>query len=47
MNEQSSPPRAPKVVPNLADYPHRATDTIRYADLDPQGSASLVKTVKV
>jgi acyl-CoA thioester hydrolase len=24
-------------VANLADYPHRVTDIIRYADLDPQG----------
>src|SRR5262249_49288310 len=29
--------RPQKPAPNLADYPHRATDTIRYADLDPQG----------
>jgi len=29
--------RPPKVTPKLDDYPHRATDTIRYADLDPQG----------
>ena len=29
--------RPPKVTPRLDDYPHRTTDTIRYADLDPQG----------
>lgn len=36
MNEQpAAKPRKP--VPQLADYPHRVTDIIRYADLDPQG----------
>ena len=35
MNEQSAKPRKP--VPQLADYPHRVKDIIRYADLDPQG----------
>ncbi len=35
MNEQSARPRQP--VPQLADCPHRVTDIIRYADLDPQG----------
>jgi acyl-CoA thioester hydrolase len=29
--------RPNRPVPQLADYPHRATDTIRFADLDPQG----------
>ena len=28
---------APKPVPQLADYPHRVTDNIRFGDLDPQG----------
>jgi acyl-CoA thioester hydrolase len=28
-------PRRP--LPRFADYPHRVTDIIRYADLDPQG----------
>ena len=36
MNEQSSS-RPQRIAPKLDDYPHRATDTIRYADLDPQG----------
>ena len=36
MNDQPQErPRRP--APALADYPHRATDTIRFADLDPQG----------
>jgi len=26
-----------KPAPQLADYPHRTTDTIRFGDLDPQG----------
>lgn len=30
-----SDPRKP--TPQLADYPHRVGDVIRYADLDPQG----------
>ncbi len=36
MSEQSSA-RSRKPVPQLADYPHRVTDIIRFADLDPQG----------
>jgi len=36
VNDQPSP-RPRKPAPQLADYPHRATDTIRFADLDPQG----------
>ena len=36
MNNQTSL-RLRKPAPQLADYPHRATDTIRFADLDPQG----------
>jgi acyl-CoA thioester hydrolase len=35
VNEQSARPRKP--VLQLADFPHRVTDIIRYADLDPQG----------
>jgi acyl-CoA thioester hydrolase len=36
VNEQpSARPRKP--APQLADFPHRVTDVIRYADLDPQG----------
>jgi acyl-CoA thioester hydrolase len=36
LNEQTSAkPRKP--TPQLADYPHRVKDTIRYGDLDPQG----------
>ena len=34
--ERSSRPAA-KPTPQLADYPHRVTDTIRFGDLDPQG----------
>jgi acyl-CoA thioester hydrolase len=36
VNDQPSQ-RPRKPAPLLADYPHRTTDTIRYADLDPQG----------
>ena len=36
MNEQP-PPRARKPAPQLADFPHRVRDVIRFADLDPQG----------
>jgi len=36
VSEQSSA-RVRKPVPRLADFPHRVTDNIRYADLDPQG----------
>jgi acyl-CoA thioester hydrolase len=36
LSEQSSA-RARKPAPRLADFPHRVTDVIRYADLDPQG----------
>jgi acyl-CoA thioester hydrolase len=36
LSEQSSA-RPRKPVPRLADFPHRVTDVIRYADLDPQG----------
>ncbi len=36
MNDQpTARPRKP--APQLADYPHRVTDIIRFADLDPQG----------
>jgi len=36
VNEQPSE-RPRKPVPQLADFPHRVTDVIRYGDLDPQG----------
>ncbi len=36
MNDQPSA-RAPKAVPQLADYPHRVSDVCRFGDLDPQG----------
>ena len=36
MTDQPTP-RARKPVPQLADYPHRVRDIIRFADLDPQG----------
>ena len=35
MTQPTARPRKP--VPQLADYPHRVTDVIRYGDLDPQG----------
>lgn len=36
MNDE--PPERPKrPVPQLADYPHRSSDIVRFADLDPQG----------
>ena len=36
MNDQ--PPERPrKPAPQLAHYPHRVTDVIRFGDLDPQG----------
>lgn len=36
MNDQPTErPRRP--APQLADYPHRVTDNIRFGDLDPQG----------
>jgi acyl-CoA thioester hydrolase len=34
---EQPPTRPRKPVPRLADFPHRVTDIIRYADLDPQG----------
>jgi acyl-CoA thioester hydrolase len=37
VNDQSAPPTAKKPAPQLADYPHRVTDNIRFGDLDPQG----------
>lgn len=36
MNDQTSA-RPRKAAPQLADYPHRVKDIIRFADLDPQG----------
>jgi acyl-CoA thioester hydrolase len=36
LSEQSSA-RLRKPAPKLADFPHRVTDVIRYADLDRQG----------
>ena len=36
MNDQT-PDRARKPTPQLADYPHRAAEIIRFGDLDPQG----------
>ncbi len=30
-------PRQRKAPPQLADYPHRAADIVRFGDLDPQG----------
>jgi len=32
-----APKPAPKPVPQLADYPHRVAEIIRFGDLDPQG----------
>jgi acyl-CoA thioester hydrolase len=34
-DQPSARPR--RSAPKLADYPHRVTDIIRFADLDPQG----------
>jgi acyl-CoA thioester hydrolase len=31
------PKTAARPLPRLEDYPHRVTDIVRYADLDPQG----------
>ena len=36
MNDTSNA-RSAKPAPQLADYPHRIADNIRYGDLDPQG----------
>ena len=33
----NDPPPARQPVPQLADYPHRIADNIRFGDLDPQG----------
>ena len=35
MPDQPKPARAP--LPRLDDFPHRSTDIVRFADLDPQG----------
>ena len=35
MSQSDARPRKPQ--PQLADYPHRVSDVIRYGDLDPQG----------
>jgi len=37
VSEQTSPTRQARPVPSLSDFPHRSTDTIRFADLDAQG----------
>ena len=37
MNDLSAPPTAKQPARQLADYPHRVTDNIRFGDLDPQG----------
>lgn len=36
MNDQSAE-RPRKAVPQLADYPHRVTEILRFGDMDPQG----------
>jgi acyl-CoA thioester hydrolase len=36
VNEQPAP-KTRKPTPQLADYPHRAKDIVRFADLDAQG----------
>lgn len=36
MNDQPAPP-AKKPAPQLEHYPHRVTEVVRFADLDPQG----------
>jgi acyl-CoA thioester hydrolase len=35
VTEQPKPARRP--LPRLDDFPHRSTDIVRFADLDPQG----------
>jgi len=35
MTQSNDRPRKP--APQLAEYPHRANDIVRFADLDPQG----------
>ena len=40
MQEQTQPHSAP---PRLADFPRRGTDTIRFADCDPQGHVNHAK----
>ena len=35
MTQPTARPRKP--APQLADYPHRVTDVVRFGDLDPQG----------
>ena len=41
MQDQSKQSRP--AVPRLADFPRRGTDTIRFADLDPQGHVNHAK----
>ena len=36
MNDQPAK-LAPKAAPQLADYPHRVTEILRFGDMDPQG----------
>lgn len=38
MSDETARPR--KAPPQLADYPHRVTELVRYGDLDPQGHAN-------
>jgi acyl-CoA thioester hydrolase len=37
LDDATAPRPAKKPAPQPADFPHRITDNIRYADLDPQG----------
>ena len=37
MNDQPAQRPAKKPAPQLADFPHRIADNIRFGDLDPQG----------
>ena len=41
MQQQSKPKAA--AVPQLADFPRRGSDTIRFADMDPQGHVNHAK----
>jgi acyl-CoA thioester hydrolase len=41
LQDQSQPSRP--AVPRLADFPRRGSDTIRFADLDPQGHVNHAK----
>jgi len=41
MTQSTERPRRP--LPKLADFPHRVSEIVRYADLDPQGHVNNAK----